>query len=562
MLAITIELLTGRYVATEYNDRDKAEWPPHPARLFSALVAAWADHEPTSADGELELQALHWLERQTAPEVLAAEAARRSVLTVFVPVNDAAVVSPPNSEKLRAAEAALAHADSSEARDKASREIERLSAKLMQDTVKAIAAPTKITSAGLDAAVQMLPDARKKQARTHPSATPEISLVGLVWPEAELPGDLRPGLERLLSRLTRLGHSTSLVVVRLASTEEVDTLSKRVTRLQPDEQAGDVILRWVNRGQVEALGRAHSQHREIEPRVLPARFVPYRQSRPLAEADVVATSEFSGDFLILGRVAGPRLPIVAGVGLSKQIRSALMSIAHQPPHEALSGHTSDREPSEAPHLAIVPLPFVSGPKPDGTLVGVALVIPRTVSEEGRRNILSALGSIEKPSSNNGDRRERTLEIALDASAPLLLGRDLWRPDQRTTLQRETWTQPARHWLTATPVALDRNPGDLHSSDPKKRAQAFDEANEIVASAVTRIGLPRPVEIEVVRSCVLPGTSKPSQYPRFPSAHTRPQRVLVHVRLTFEKKVAGPILIGAGRFHGLGLFLPLRESSNA
>src|SRR5690606_20928581 len=47
MIAIDVEFLTGRYIATSYNDRSRAEWPPHPARLFSALVAAWAgDDEP------------------------------------------------------------------------------------------------------------------------------------------------------------------------------------------------------------------------------------------------------------------------------------------------------------------------------------------------------------------------------------------------------------------------------------------------------------------------------------------------------------------------------------
>ena len=40
MLAIRIDLLAERYTATEFNDRNRAEWPPHPGRLFSALVAA------------------------------------------------------------------------------------------------------------------------------------------------------------------------------------------------------------------------------------------------------------------------------------------------------------------------------------------------------------------------------------------------------------------------------------------------------------------------------------------------------------------------------------------
>ena len=39
MLAIEVTFLTGRYVATAYNTRTESEWPPHPARLFSALAA-------------------------------------------------------------------------------------------------------------------------------------------------------------------------------------------------------------------------------------------------------------------------------------------------------------------------------------------------------------------------------------------------------------------------------------------------------------------------------------------------------------------------------------------
>ena len=74
-------------------------------------------------------------------------------------------------------------------------------------------------------------------------------------------------------------------------------------------------------------------------------------------------------------------------------------------------------------------------------------------------------------------------------------------------------------------------------------------------AVQRIGLPAPIEVDVLRSCVLPGTAKPLHYPRFPIDPRRPQRVLVHARLVFGEPVEGPVLLGAGRYQGLGLFLP-------
>ncbi len=88
MLAIDVELLTGRYAATAHNDRGRAEWPPHLARFFSALVAALYDHEPTDPT---ERNALLWLEQQGSPSLRVdpeMSVGRRQVQDVYVPVND------------------------------------------------------------------------------------------------------------------------------------------------------------------------------------------------------------------------------------------------------------------------------------------------------------------------------------------------------------------------------------------------------------------------------------------------------------------------------------------
>ncbi len=88
MLAIEVELLTGRYAATAHNDRRRAEWPPHPARFFSALVAALHDNEQVD---HAERMALQWLERQGAPSLWVdpeSKVGRRDVHDVYVPVND------------------------------------------------------------------------------------------------------------------------------------------------------------------------------------------------------------------------------------------------------------------------------------------------------------------------------------------------------------------------------------------------------------------------------------------------------------------------------------------
>lgn len=77
MLAIAVELLTGRYVAAHYLanrhvgderlDHPPYEWPPHPHRLFCALVAA--AYRLGGEAGDLEV--LRWLEQQGAPRIAA-----------------------------------------------------------------------------------------------------------------------------------------------------------------------------------------------------------------------------------------------------------------------------------------------------------------------------------------------------------------------------------------------------------------------------------------------------------------------------------------------------------
>ncbi len=108
MLTIEVELLGGRYAATAHNDRSRAEWPPHPARFFSALVAALYDNVPIVAH---EREALLWLEQQPPPSLdvdldVGEDVGRRRVLDVYVPVNDVSLVGDAERALREAREAA------------------------------------------------------------------------------------------------------------------------------------------------------------------------------------------------------------------------------------------------------------------------------------------------------------------------------------------------------------------------------------------------------------------------------------------------------------------------
>lgn len=558
-LALGVELLGGRYVATAYNDRDAAEWPPHPARLFSALVATWADqdHEDTPSASR-EHEALGFLEGLPPPIVLASktqDAHARTVAPVYVPVNDVSTVSAPSRDKLDEARARLEGAREPKVRAKIEKEIAKLEQKLLDDTAKAIAVPRSFAKE--DFGGKILPWTRTRQPRTFPSITPVDATFALVWPEVTMPEALGRALDGLLARVVRLGHSSSQVLVRRWTDAEVAGARGRLEAFEPDEHHGDLVLRWVAPGQSTRLAEAFALHRETEPRVLPARFVRYREGALEARRELPC-SVFDAQPIVYARVGGPRLPVTSVVGIAGQLRRALMAAADQPVAEILSGHGADGAPATRPHVAITPLPFVASEHADGALLGVAVWIPRDATEAERRAVMRAVGRLEEGPDAVDQGEVATVPLKLGDAGILELERVVWGEHRRWTLRPSTWTRASRRWASVTPVALDKNPGDLHDASPARRAAAFEEAREIIARAVGWIGLPRPLEIDVVRSAVVPGTAKPRVYPRFPASTDKPQRVLVHVRLEFAEAVRGPVLLGAGRYLGLGLCMPVLE----
>jgi CRISPR-associated protein Csb2 len=231
------------------------------------------------------------------------------------------------------------------------------------------------------------------------------------------------------------------------------------------------------------------------------------------------------------------------------VRGALLSHAGQRPLEVLTGHRGPGLPSERSHVAIVPLPDVGHSHAEGVLLGVAIVLPRGLDDTEHTHVYRAVGrwAVAGPMLAKLG-RAGAVELELHESGPLLLG-------QKT----ETWCRASAIWASATPVALDRNPGDLLSDDPAERHEAHHNAERIVADACVRIGLPRPMLVEVSFRPPLVGAAKVDQdHPPFPPRRDRIRRVQVHVRLAFPAPVRGPILLGAGRFLGSGLLRPVES----
>lgn len=552
MLAIEVEFLTGRYVATAFNDRTVAEWPPHPARLYCALVATWALDEMSP----IERQALEWLAAQPPPVLYASEAFARTPVPVFVPVNDIQTVTEPQRTRHALAQAELAVADTSlgpREATKAQRAVESATRMLATDTARQIAAPADPSGEDLKRGAQVLPESRLRQLRHFPSVTPIEPRFTCQWPDAP-PAELRTALAELCARLVRLGHSSSFIRARLVESPTGESLT-------PDDD-GTEVLRVPRPGLLQELEASYASHQEVEPRVLPCAHQRYRRGSTRVES-ADTTSVFGTDWIVFQRTGGERLPMTATEGVARAFRGGLLKHAETPVARVLSGHEDNGNAAEVPHLAMVPLPFTGSEYADGQLLGVAVIFPRDTGDADRQVVLRAIGAWEETArasqSEGAEDEAPELVLTLGAAGVFRIRRIPFGTPPKVSLRPQTWSHPSRRWASATPIALDKNPGDLQHSDPDKRRQAFAEAEDCIRLACERIGLPAPVEVQVLRSAVLPGSEKPIRFPRFPRDVRRPQRVLVHVRMCFADPVKGPVMLGAGRYLGMGLMRPMRDA---
>ena len=320
--AIEVNFLTGRYVATAYNDRRRSEWPPHPARLFSAMVSAWGDAERPDLN---ERRALEWIENQAAPGIAASTAVARGAVSHFVPVNDASVVSRTLQER-RASEVyglmdllgrELAASGGKETRDAARLRRKLASRRNLSSTV------SRTGRTSVDSARAMFPDGRGKQERRFPSVFPVTPRVTYVW-ESRPDAEAEVALDQLLERVTRLGHSSSLVSCRIAPTPPDPT------QVVTTDGIGS-RLRTVRPGQLAELERMHARHQGVRPRSLPFTAVRYRDATA-PSSDTVREPNTSGDWIVFEFAHGSRsFPTTRTVELATAMRAAILAYTRRTP---------------------------------------------------------------------------------------------------------------------------------------------------------------------------------------------------------------------------------------
>ena len=306
-------------------------------------------------------------------------------------------------------------------------------------------------------------------------------------------------------------------------------------------------MRVVSSGQLGRLERAFEKHRGVEPRVLPAVHQAY-DIEETAGHFTPSTSVF-GEWIVLREIEGEDgrrlgLKLSKTEDITRALRGALLSHAGDNIPMVLSGHDDRGQPLERPHVAYVPLADVGSQYSSGNVLGVAILLPKSIESEERRAVLRTIGRFEQSG----------LRLTLGRAGVVVLERVL-DADPRRTLDPAWWTRPARRWGSVTPIALDRNPGNLYSSDPEEVNEAARNAEQLVMQACERIGLPAPRWVEIIRRSLFDAAPAARDYMPFPRKSANGNgysRVCVHIEMCFEEAVAGPVVIGAGRYFGVGV----------
>lgn len=442
-----------------------------------------------------EAEALEWLERQSPPLILERGGVARLGMRVFVPPNDA------RSDKKK------------HARD-------------------------------------VLPSLRRRQERAagFPATLPVDPVIRFLWSDAQ-PGD---GVLNALNRLARdtsyVGHSTSLTRCHFRRDPDPGGLPEPTPP-----------TRRVYAGRLRELRDAYARFEQSQA----------SKDRPRAGAPVRVRlgtdgprgGHFDTRWLLLEHVDG-RMPDLRGCAqVARTIRDAMISgyrrvgLGDRVP-EVICGHTASGAPSHSPHAAIIPLPFVGFSHADGSVLGFALVPPRgdgILSDGDFRNVLRALAPVDE----QYGRRILTITARAGTSAEQAFSITLSPTFEagRHSLDPRLYVGPSRAFATVTPIVLDRH--------LKERGVARQQ--EVVAQIVAACrnsGLPEPEAIVPDKHSAVEGS--PSAYPSGTSPHwTRwrvPQplasRQLTHAVVRFADPIEGPVILGAGRYVGLGLCRPV------
>lgn len=546
MLRVEIRFPLGVYYALSSAAFGRPEWPPSPVRLVGALLAA--AHETPSADTDASRTVLQLLCTADAPTVFAPE---------MVDVGDV-----PNDRTQPGIDPVVGFRGPS-----------RWAPRNHSDS--------EVKASGLSTR-----NLARDRAEVHKGGVAiGDQTIEIRWDDLELSPDQLDVLRVLTDEVTFLGTSRSPAIVSVSTDKPA---VEREDAWEPAEAGsrGDTGIRVPDAGLLRAFDQRH-EARKSSPK------------RPVAPADQIPstamgrTTPYRRRAHWLAQVAGtpidPRawgdMIVVELDPARSQMRpkaSAAFLVARAFRQALLGNFDAVGTPGEAPpilhgrddqpHAAFVPLPFVGTittkskradgedddvrrVAADGGIRGIAVLLPHEdlvpdVAEQRLRVESGLLRMLADPTfavptpsdlpSAVQDRRNRLLAIRLpNPNRPLL-----------QTLREERYRAASRVWDTVVPIVHARR---RTSTGPRG---VFRQ----VAADCAFAGLPEPASVEILTAAPFGGAPSYLLPDRMiPTDWIGPlQGPRSHVRITFDRPVVGPLLLGKARHFGVGLCLPNRE----
>lgn len=444
-----------------------------------------------------ERKALEWLESLPVPTLYASAAAPRKAAVTYVPPND------PSSIKSRPRK------------------------------------PVSIVT-------------RWRQPRLFPAVRPDDPFVRVVWPTVQCDPATVSALDSLARDTAYIGHSASLTRCRFVLTDE----SGPPPRGTPPQ-------RRIYPGRLADLQRA------FEGGLRPGPGDPFRAGGDV-KSDLSGTA-FGSDWLILELADGQALDIRAHAMVAHRLRSLLIEGYHRAGlgdrvPEAVAGPAAGHPGNGSSHLAIVPLAFVGFPHADGHLLGIALVPPahgRLLHDPGFRAALRAVSQRQPDGRRMVRQSFRVGSVTRELAWVLTLEPSLSSTDPTRFLR------PSTTFATVTPLVLDRH---LKTRGEARRREITAQ----IAQACEYSGLPSPSALRVPESMRPPVEAGPYPFvegvpPSWTGQKSPPwtrwqlpahlqTRPLCHAVIHFDEPVQGPVILGAGRFLGLGLCVPVADGT--
>lgn len=489
-------------------DGTDPEWPPSPVRLFQALLAASASRWRGEQFSDYVVPAFQWLQEQLPPLIIAPNCHTGTPVRVAVPNNDLDTVASAWAKGQQ---------------------------------------PKK------------QPNELKTMKTVRPTHLLGGDTVHYLW---ELPEPLTEevrGFIETLSAAARsvvsLGWGVDLVAGRgrIMTAVEVDQLTGE--RWRPTADSGTTGLRVPAVGTLEALqqrhlsflGRLAGDGFTPVPPLAAFAVVSYRRAtdvahRPFAAFDVWKNLADLADLPPGKSRFRPFDPVRWSASVAGMVRHAIDLAARDAEWNAerintfIHGHTSDGtnrltgETADS-RFAYLPLPSLEsrgGPADHVGMIRRVLVVGPPGAEQDVGWVRRSLAGREL--------------FEVGKAGPIALLSPLSDRDP----QIRKYTGPAKVWSTVTPVI---RPG--HDDGNVRKAE------RLLRTAFVQAGYPQelidkipPSDLEWRAVGFRPGADLASRY-RVPEGLGRFPRY--HVRVRFPVAVRGPVVVGAGRYRGLGLF---------